>query len=158
MVTAFPSNWEGRMKTTQRDRKRVARWSKKYYTKTHHLALRLCSLFPNNALQQLVPKITEHAKTEEGDDEDENVVFLKTRTSKKLADEKCISMISLHSRFHDFLKFIPSMWILTKLTYLLLQNRLPLLSSGSSSIWLNIGVGRKTGNWERIKIPFVRWK
>lgn len=50
------------METAQKGENEMA--EKKYYTKTHHLALRLCSLFPNNTLLQLVPKITEHAKRE----------------------------------------------------------------------------------------------
>lgn len=62
MVTAFPSKPKGveRMATNTKEEE------EKYYTKTHHLALRLCSSFPNNAPQQLVPKITEHANSEDG--------------------------------------------------------------------------------------------
>lgn len=72
---------------------------KKYYTKTHHLALRLCSLFPNNALWQLVPKITEHAKRTTKKNS-----FLEAEMEKQLADEKRISMIFfLASRFSSFL-------------------------------------------------------
>lgn len=59
MVTAFPSNGEG----GDREARMETALEKIFYTKTHHLALRLCSLFPNNALLQLVPKITEHAKS-----------------------------------------------------------------------------------------------
>jgi hypothetical protein len=54
MVTEFPSRGEKNGNKHKEE--------EEYYTKTHHLALRLRSLFPNNALQQLVPKITEHAK------------------------------------------------------------------------------------------------
>jgi hypothetical protein len=81
------------------NKKRTKR--KKYYTKTHHPALRLCSSFPNNALQQLVPKITEHANSgdveKRGKGGKEKGEEKKSSRKKSLADGKCISMIFLFS-------------------------------------------------------------
>lgn len=121
MVTAFPQTGD----REENGNSTKPALEKIFYTKTHHLALRLCSLFPNNALQQLVPKITEHAKSG-GKSWSCFLGTEKKGRGEKLADEKSISMTfffllvfnDLHSAKSSC---IPNMWILTKLTYLLLK-------------------------------------
>lgn len=100
MVTAFPSHWDGEEWKQHKRMARAtsARGGKKYYTKTHQLALRLCSLFPNNAPRNWCQR----SQSTQGEKRKENGRKKSSSSSrgkqnkdekKKLADEKCISMI-----------------------------------------------------------------
>lgn len=179
MVTAFPSKWDrkngnrrkdGWLQNLERGRVRSPDSGQKYYKQTHHLALRFRILFPNNALWQLVPRITEHAKiykkkrTTSRKEVTRFLILLPSKTwgRENSADVKCISMIHffLCSRFQASRESLfQACGFLTKLTYLLLQNNLLLsvvsISFPPSLIFLRLKTGSfRKGDQKESKFRF----